>query len=111
DVVVDRERALLADHARQAFERRREAEVVERRGPELDRQPADVAERRVDKLANHRERLLADLALERLQAEEDRRERLPCLVVQLARQPAAFGLLPFEERENGTAPDALRQLD
>src|SRR5205085_7524533 len=86
DVDVEREGAPLADHACEPLERRSQPEVVESRRPELDREPPHVAERRVDELADHRERLLADVALERLQAEQDRRERLPGLVVQLARE-------------------------
>ena len=66
---------------------------------------------RADELADPRDRLRADLRLERLQPEQDRGERLPGLVVQLAREPLALELLPLEQRLHGLAADALRELE
>jgi hypothetical protein len=78
------------------LERGHEAEVVERLRAQLDREPADVLERRAHELAQLRRAAVSvalPFVLERLEPEQDRRERLAGLVVQLAREPRPLELL------------------
>ena len=49
--------------------------------------------------------------LDRLQAEQDRGERLAGLVVQLPREPPALELLPFDDAPQRVALDAPRKID
>src|SRR5207344_3404251 len=81
----------------------------------LDRQPADILKRRNDELANRGHRSPAVVAgerlLERLQAEENRRERLAGLVVQLTRQALALQLLGGDDAADDVAADALRKVN
>ena len=106
---------LRAERLGQPLERRDEAEVVEHLRPQLDREPAHVMQRRDDELAHVGDRLRAlvalDLLLERLQAEQDRRERLAGLVVQLACEPAPLELLRVDDAPERVACDALREID
>ena len=106
---------LRAEALRQALERRDEAEVVEHLRPQLDREPAHVVQRRDHELADvgHREAgpVGLDLLLERLQAEQDRRKRLPRLVVQLAREPAPLELLGVDDAPKRVAGNALGKVD
>ena len=52
-----------------------------------------------------------DLMLDRLQAEQDRGERLPGLVVQLAREALPLEFLAFEQRPHRLAADPLGELE
>ena len=90
------------------LDRRDEPEVVERRRPQLDREPAHVLQRRDDELADATRPPPApprprDALLERLQAEQDRGQRLAGLVVELAREPLPLELLCLDD-----ATDASR---
>ena len=49
--------------------------------------------------------------LDRLQAEQHRRQLLPGLVVELARQPPALELLRLDDATERVARDARRQVD
>src|SRR4051794_16398571 len=93
---VDLHPALLAEGRRQVLDGRHEAEVVERARPQLEREAADVLQRRDDELPQAGGGLARLLGLERVlerpQAEEDGRERLPRLVVELARESPALEL-------------------
>ena len=55
--------------------------------------------------------LVAERLLERLQPEQDRGQRLPRLVVELAREPLALELLRLHDAADGVPRHALRQLD
>ena len=87
-----------------------ESEVVERLGAELERDPADVLEARANAFLDDR-----DLVVERRlhagpdpsEAEQDRRQLLPDLVMQLLRDPQPFGLLAREHTPGGIAPLGL----
>ena len=112
---VDLEAALLAEGVRQSFDCGDEAEVVERGWPELDREAPDVLQRRDHQLAHGLERCprfggLGRL-LQRLQPQQDRRQRLTRLVVQLARQAGSFELLRLDDTPDGVAADALGEVD
>src|SRR5207248_3841439 len=106
---------LRAEGLRQALERGPEAEVVEHLRPQLDCQAPDVVQRRDDELAHVRDgsaRIVAfDLLLERLQTEQDRRQRLAGLVVQLTREPPALELLRSDDAAKRVARDPLREID
>ena len=84
-------------------------------GPQLDREPADVVQRLDDLLANGGERLgallVAPRLLDGLQAEQHRRQLLPGLVVELARQPAPLELLRLDDPAQRVAGDARREVD
>ena len=112
---LDRHAGLLREVVRQPLERGDEAEVVERRRAELDRETADVLERRADELPHladgRLERRLVVHVLEAAQAEEDRRERLAGLVVQLAGEAAALELLRGHDSLQRVARHPLPQLD
>ena len=107
---------LLAERLDEALERRHEAEVVERLRAQLDREPADVLER-----ARRRARAARPAAASsvgrssasstRLQPEQDRRQRLPGLVVQLAREPLPLELLRADDAAQRVAGDALGEVD
>jgi hypothetical protein len=56
-------------------------------------------------------RRFARIGLESAQSEQDRRQRLASLVVELAREPAAFDLLPGDDPTQRVAGDALREVD
>ena len=56
-------------------------------------------------------RLAARRVLERLQAEQDRRQCLAGLVVQLAREPLALELLRLHHSAHGVAAHALGEVD
>ena len=58
-----------------------------------------------------RARVVRERLLERLQPEQDRGQRLPGLVVELAREPPALQLLRLHDAAERIARDALRQLD
>ena len=95
---------------------RHEPEVVERRRAQLDREPADVLQRRDDELAHRRRapsRASVGLGrlLERLQPEQDRRQRLARLVVELAREPRALELLRLDDAPDRVAADPLGEVD
>ena len=107
---------LLAERLREPLERGDEAEVVEHLRTKLDREPPHVLQRRDDELADaRRPRSRAssrlDASLERLQAEEDRGQRLAGLVVQLTREAAALELLRVDDAAERVARDALREID
>ena len=56
-------------------------------------------------------RVVRERLLERLQPEQDRGQRLPGLVVELAREPAALDLLRLHDAPDRIPRHALRQLD
>ena len=75
---------------------------------------AHVLQRLDDELAQRRDTVLrvgSTGLLERLQPEEDRRQRLPGLVVQLARDPLALQLLGLDDASHGITAHALGQVD
>ena len=87
-----------------------EPEVVECGRTQLDCEAPHVLQRRDDELAKCARRASRTSAgsrrlLERLQAEQNRRQRLPCLVVQLARQAPPLQLLRFDDPADGVAAD------
>ena len=89
------------------LERRHEAEIVQRLRPQLDRQAANVLQRRHDELPQLRQRRRLVLGvLDRLEPEQDGRERLAGLVVQLACEPAPLALLSLDHAPQRVAPDA-----
>ena len=92
-----------------------EAEVVERLRTELDREPAYVLQRRHDELAQLGGGGVALLLvlglLDGLQPEQDRRQRLPRLVVQLAREPPPLELLRLDHAPQRVALHAFGELD
>src|SRR5581483_7793510 len=112
---LDADRRLLGEVLRQPLERRDEAEVVERLGPQLDREPPDVLQRRADEVAHladrGAQRGLVLRLLEPAQAEEDRRQRLARLVVQLTRETPPLELLRRDDALERVPRDALPQLD
>ena len=55
-------------------------------------------------------RVALDLVVERLQAEQDRRQRLPGLVVELARQASPLELLRIDDAPQHVARDPLREI-
>ena len=89
----------------------REAEVVQRRRPQLDREAPHVLERADDELSQVGLGALAPRPsprrADRLQPEQDRRQRLARLVVQLAREAPALQLLRVDHAAHGVACDAL----
>ena len=78
---VDGDAGLLAEALRQALERRQEPEVVEHLRPQLDREPAHVLQGGDDQLAQCGNCLRCLLALELLEPEQDRGQRLARLIV------------------------------
>ena len=112
---LDRHAGLLREVVREPLERGDQAEVVERLGTKLDREAADVLEGRAHELAHladrRLERRLVLHVLETAQAEEDRRERLPGLVVELAGETAALELLCVDDSPESIARDPLAELD
>src|SRR5688572_31556097 len=88
---VDRDAPLFAAQVAEALDCGDEAEVVERRRPELDRKPPYVLQGGDDQFATLGDRSPAlvrlDTVLERLQPEQDRRQRLAGLVVELPCEP------------------------
>ena len=84
-------------------------------GRRSTRKLPDILQRRDDgspQLGDSGAQLVAfDQVLECLQTEQDRRQRLPCLVVQLTREPAALGLLRLDDPPERIAGDALREID
>ena len=107
--------ALLEDRVAKTFERGHETEVVQRSRAQLHREPPDILQRRDHELAELGEAGAAvvglDTLLERLQAEQDRRECLPGLVVELASQASALDLLCLDDTTDGVAAHALGQVD
>ena len=96
----------------QAFDGRQETEVVECLRPQLDGKTPNILQRSDHELAERAERRRDVIrGLDRLQAEQHRRQRLPRLVVQLACQPAALELLALEHAPERIALHALRELD
>src|SRR5688572_27121060 len=95
------ETALLAERVGEALDGGHESEVVEGGRAQLDRQPAHVLQRRDDELADGRNGLASlvgsGMLLQWLKPEQDRRQRLTRLVVQLARQPGALELLRLDD--------------
>ena len=111
DVNLD---SALADRLGETLDRRNEPEVVERARAQLHREPAHVLERRDDLLPEGDDRLArlaARRLLERLEPEQDRRQRLAGLVVQLAREALALELLRLHDTSDRLAADALREVD
>ena len=112
---LDPHPGLLGEGLAQALERGDEAEVVERLRPQLDREPADVVQRLDDLLAHGGERrgplLVGPRLLDGLQPEQHRRQLLPGLVVQLAREPAPLELLRLDDPAQRVAGDARREVD
>ena len=109
----DRERRAVghAQPFREALERRSETDVIEHRRTQLDGQAANALEGVQDELANGRHRLLPRARLEPAQGEQDRGERLPGLVMQLARQARSLALLARDDRAHRLAPDPAREID
>ena len=107
--------APLLERRGEALERRRQAEVVECRRPKLDRQAAHVLQRLHDELAQGGLGALGVLVAvgpaNRLQPEEDRGQRLPRLVVQLAREPPPLELLRLDHAPHHVPFDTLREVD
>ena len=112
---IDRDPGLLGERLGQALERRHEPEVVERLRSQLDRELANVVQRRHDVLAQlgHRRVQLVpvDHLVEHLQPQHDRGQRLARLVVQLPGEPPALDLLRVDDPPQRIARDALRQID
>ena len=106
---------LLPEGLRQALDCRYQSEVVESGRAQLDRQPADVVQRGDDELADGLERLSSvrrrRRLLQRLQPEQDRRQRLTRLVVQLAGQSCSLELLRLDHPADGVPADPLGQVD
>ena len=100
----------LGDNSPQPVECSGETVVVESGRTQLDRQSSYVVQSRADERTNRRQRLGAHLRLEFLQTEPDRRQRLACLIVQLACEAFPLRLLPFEQPSHGLTPYALGQL-
>ena len=98
---VDANVRLLRERIGQPLERRHEAEVVEHGRAKLDREAADVLERAHDLLPQLGQggagRVVRERLLERLQPEQDRGQRLPRLVVELAREPLTLQLLRLHD--------------
>ena len=111
----DLKAALLAQRLRQPLDCGDEAEVVERRGAQLDREAAHVLQRPDDELAQGADRLPRLVALrrllERLQPEQDRGQRLSGLVVQLTRQARPLELLRLDDTADDVAADQPRVID
>ena len=82
---------------------------------ELHRKSPDVLERGDDELAQVGDGGMRpgsfDGLLQRLQAKQDRRQRLPRLVVQLSREAAALQLLGVDHTAQRVTGDALREVD
>ena len=78
---IDGDAGLLAEALRQTLERRYETEVVEHLGPQLDRQPAHILQRRHHELAQRGNRLGRLGPVELLEPEQDRGQGLAGLVV------------------------------
>ena len=92
-----------------------EPEVVERLRSELNREPADVLERADDELAEigggRAHVLVAAGFLDGAKPEQDRRQRLPCLVVQLPCEPASLELLARDDAAKRIPGDPAREID
>ena len=112
---VDLDPRLLAERLDEPLDRRHEPEVVERLRPELDGQAAHVLERRHDELpqlaGRSREIVRVLRVLHAFQPEEDRRERLARLVVELPGEALALELLRADDPAQGIGGDALREVD
>ena len=112
---LDPHSRLLGEGLAQALERGDEPEVVQRLRAQLHREPADVVERLDDLLAHGGERrgplLVGPRLLDGLQTEQHRRQLLPGLVVELARQPAPLELLRLDHPAQRIARDARREVD
>src|SRR2546430_12582992 len=82
----------LRGHLYQPLERGYEPEVVKRFGPELHSEPPHVLQSRYNELAHVADRLpevaVATRVLDGAKTQKDRRQRLPCFVVELAGKPA-----------------------
>ena len=81
----------------------------------VDRELADVAQGRDRELAELGQRLVRPgrigQRLESAETEEDRRERLPRLVVQLPREPAPLELLRRDDAPEGIPRHAFGEVD
>ena len=112
---VDVQAARLRERLGKSLERRDEAEVVERLRSQLHREPPDVLERCDDELAEVGDGA-AGLVVEpglvdRAEPEQDRRQGLTRLVVQLAGEPASLQLLTGDDASERVPSDAPRQVD
>src|SRR5512132_2226749 len=89
--------SLLGEGLGQPLQSSNEPEVVERLRPQLDGEPADVLQGPDNELPQLEHGLTEVLAvvrlLDRLQPEQNRRQRLTCLVMQLAGKTLALELL------------------
>ena len=112
---VDAHPGLLGESVPQPLERRGESEVVKRLRPQLDSQAAHVMQRLDDLLPYSGQRVdalgVAPSLLDRLQAEQHRRQLLPCLVMQLAGQPTSFELLRLDDATERVARHSRRQVN
>src|SRR5262249_56419330 len=92
-----------------------ESEVVERARTQLDREPPDVLKRRDDELTDRGNRRAALLrrngGLQRLQAEQDGRQRLARLVVQLPGEAGTRTLLRRPHTSHARTAHAVRAPD
>ena len=109
------ERPAFAHGLAEPAERGLEAEVVEGRRAQLDREPPHVLQRLDDELAQRAGGGVGSLGalrpLDRCQAEQDRRQRLAGLVVELAREPPPLDLLGLHRPPQRVPLHAARVLD
>ena len=109
------EPAFLADRLAEPANSGLEAEVVQRRRPQLDGEPAHVLERPHDEAAQLGRSCLGGFrtfgALDGREAEQDRGERLTGFVMELAGKPSPLRLLRLYRPAQRVPPHAARVLD
>ena len=112
---VDRQPGLFTVGVREPLESRDEAEVVERARAQLDGEAPDVLERCHQRLPQLRDApaqlVFALRVLHGLQPQERRGQRLPGLVVELARESLPLELLSVNDAFDYVAGDAAREVD
>ena len=112
---IDGDSGLLGEGLGQALQGRDQAEVIEGARAQLDGEPANVLKRRDDQPSQFLDRCtragVLHSFLQTFQPQQDRRQRLPRLVVQLSRQPPALELLGLDDPAEGVARDSLREVD
>src|SRR4249919_2038176 len=109
------ESGLLAEAVHEPLHCGHQSEVVERRRSKLDRKATDVPEGRDDELTQRCDRGARVVRrrglFERLETEQNRRERLSGLVVQLAGESSALELLRLDDPAYGIPAHPFRELD
>src|SRR5438067_3296277 len=101
---------LLAEARELALDRGDQAEVIERRRPQLAGQAQELLHRLVDErleLCHLARQRLRHVLADRLQSQQDRGQRLVDLVVEVAREPPAVLLLRAQHEPTRPAPLVL----